>query len=221
MRAVLHLDPDDARRVPWKNGRGVTEELALWPPHARFERGDFEWRISKARIEDAGPFSNFEHHDRILVVTAGDGLVLDHGRRAARALAAARALSLPRRLADRSRAARAEPCPTSTSSRGVTPSKPMSKRSRSARAARANRSVRATPSCTSCAALSRRAPSAKKRPSNSTPARACGSRTRPSKRKSTSPARRRLRAAHGAHRPRARALTGPARNREKTAPEGL
>ena len=79
MRAVLHLDPDDARRVPWKNGRGVTEELALWPPHASFERGDFEWRISKARIEDGGPFSNFEHHDRILVVTAGDGLVLDHG----------------------------------------------------------------------------------------------------------------------------------------------
>jgi hypothetical protein len=79
MRAVLHLVPDDARRVPWKNGRGVTAELALWPPRASFERGDFDWRISQARIEDSGPFSSFEHHDRILVVTAGDGLVLDHG----------------------------------------------------------------------------------------------------------------------------------------------
>jgi hypothetical protein len=84
MREVLHLSPEDARLVPWKNGRGVTAELALWPPHARFERGDFDWRISKAKIEDDGPFSNFEHHDRILVVTDGDGLVLTHESNAPR-----------------------------------------------------------------------------------------------------------------------------------------
>lgn len=78
MRTVSHLAPDDARRLPWKNGRGVTEELALWPAHATFERGDFEWRISKARVEEAGPFSAFPGFDRILVVTHGEGLVLAH-----------------------------------------------------------------------------------------------------------------------------------------------
>jgi environmental stress-induced protein Ves len=85
MRAVLHLGPRDARRVPWKNGRGVTEELAIWPAAASFERNDFDWRISKARVEVDGPFSSFEHHDRILVVTDGDGLVIGHGASAPRA----------------------------------------------------------------------------------------------------------------------------------------
>ena len=71
-------------RLPWKNGRGVTEELALWPAHAAFERGDFEWRISKARVDDAGPFSTFPGFDRILVVTHGEGLVLAHAEGRAR-----------------------------------------------------------------------------------------------------------------------------------------
>lgn len=85
MRSVQHLKPADARRFPWKNGRGVTEQLALWPPHSSFERGDFVWRISKAGVIAAGPFSPFPELDRILVVTSGDGLVLSHGDRAARA----------------------------------------------------------------------------------------------------------------------------------------
>lgn len=84
MREVVHLDRDSARRVPWKNGRGVTLELALWPARASFERGDFDWRISTAKIESDGPFSIFEQHDRILVVTAGDGLVLTHAANAPR-----------------------------------------------------------------------------------------------------------------------------------------
>jgi uncharacterized protein len=84
MREVVHLTAADARRVPWKNGRGVTLELALWPQRSSFERGDFDWRISKARIESNGPFSSFADHDRILVVTDGDGLVLTHDASAPR-----------------------------------------------------------------------------------------------------------------------------------------
>jgi len=79
MREVEPLEPGDARRVPWKNGRGFTHELALWPASARFETGEFDWRISKAKIEASGEFSLFPEHDRILVVTAGEGLNLDHG----------------------------------------------------------------------------------------------------------------------------------------------
>ena len=84
-REVLHLAPDDARRVPWKNGRGVTEELALFPEHASFERGDFSWRISKAAVDADGAFSSFPGFERILVVTRGAGLVLTHGDEASRA----------------------------------------------------------------------------------------------------------------------------------------
>jgi len=82
---VLHLRPADARRVPWKNGRGFTDELALWPPGASFERGDFDWRISKAAVEEDGPFSSFPGFERVLVVTEGAGLILDHGTSAPRA----------------------------------------------------------------------------------------------------------------------------------------
>jgi environmental stress-induced protein Ves len=85
MREVVHLTADDVREFPWRNGRGVTEELALWPPGSAFERGDFDWRISKASVAEPGPFSAFPGFDRILVVTEGDGLVLEHGDRARRA----------------------------------------------------------------------------------------------------------------------------------------
>lgn len=79
MRKIRHLRPEDARRVPWKNGRGVTAELALWPPEASFERGDFDARISLSSVDEAGPFSPFPGFDRVLVVTRGAGLRLAHG----------------------------------------------------------------------------------------------------------------------------------------------
>ena len=85
MREILQLTERDSRRVPWRNGRGVTEELALWPDGSAFERGDFGWRISKAAVEEAGPFSVFPGFGRVLVVTAGAGLELAHGASAPRA----------------------------------------------------------------------------------------------------------------------------------------
>lgn len=50
----------------------------MWPPGASFERGDFDWRISKAAVVEAGPFSAFPGFDRVLVVTDGDALLLSH-----------------------------------------------------------------------------------------------------------------------------------------------
>ncbi len=84
MRRILRLFPSDARHVPWKNGRGFTEELALWPEEASFERDDYDWRISKARVDAGGPFSRFPGIDRILVVTEGPGILLTHGEGAQR-----------------------------------------------------------------------------------------------------------------------------------------
>jgi len=75
----------DARRVPWKNGRGVTAELAVFPAGTAFEHGDFDVRVSRATIDEAGPFSAFPGFDRVIVVLDGDGLVLDHGDAAPRA----------------------------------------------------------------------------------------------------------------------------------------
>jgi environmental stress-induced protein Ves len=50
------LPPGGGRSVAWKNGRGVTRELWVWPPEARFEAGDFDWRVSIAGVAVDGPF---------------------------------------------------------------------------------------------------------------------------------------------------------------------
>ncbi|MEQ1894275.1 MAG: HutD family protein [Planctomycetota bacterium] len=82
---VRVLTPDDARIVPWKNGRGTTREFALWPEAASFERGDYDWRLSAAEVAAGGPFSAFAGFERILTVTKGAGLMLAHESDAPRA----------------------------------------------------------------------------------------------------------------------------------------
>lgn len=78
MSGFLLIRAEDARRVPWKNGRGVTEEIAVGPDGATFEAGDFAWRVSRASVAEPGPFSAFPGIDRVLVVTDGAGLRLVH-----------------------------------------------------------------------------------------------------------------------------------------------
>ncbi len=85
MRDVRIVLEGQARRVPWRNGRGFTDELALAPEGASFERGDFHWRVSRAAVDANGPFSSFEGFERVLVLLDGAGLWLDHGTRAPRA----------------------------------------------------------------------------------------------------------------------------------------
>jgi hypothetical protein len=60
-----------ARRnsVPWKNGGGVTSEIAAFPEASSTE--NFGWRISTALVETAGPFSDFGNIDRNLIVLEG------------------------------------------------------------------------------------------------------------------------------------------------------
>ena len=59
----------DAVWTPWKNGGGVTRQIAVFPATAGFD--DFDWRISTARIDSAGAFSHFAGIDRTLAVTGG------------------------------------------------------------------------------------------------------------------------------------------------------
>lgn len=64
------LPARDRRAVPWKNGGGVTREIAVSPPGAPLS--DFEWRISTAEITCPGPFSLFPGVDRSLSVLEGE-----------------------------------------------------------------------------------------------------------------------------------------------------
>ena len=57
------------RRMPWKNGLGVTTEILIDPSDATI--GNFDWRLSMARIDADGPFSSFPNIDRLLVVLEG------------------------------------------------------------------------------------------------------------------------------------------------------
>ena len=62
------------RRMPWKNGGGVTTEIAIAPAGATID--NFDWRISTAQVEAAGPFSHFAGIDRSLAVIAGGRLTM-------------------------------------------------------------------------------------------------------------------------------------------------
>ncbi|VXB31281.1 Uncharacterized 21.2 kDa protein in hutC 3'region [Pseudomonas sp. 8AS] len=71
---IQRLDRRQARQMPWKNGGGITCELAICPAGASLE--DFAWRISCAQVASGGPFSPFAGVDRSLAVLAGAGLQL-------------------------------------------------------------------------------------------------------------------------------------------------
>lgn len=64
----------DTAQVPpsaWRNGGGVTRELAAWPGPQ-----DWSWRISVAEVTASGPFSRFEGVQRWFAVLDGDGVRL-------------------------------------------------------------------------------------------------------------------------------------------------
>ena len=64
----LELLPADARApTAWRNGGGVTFEIAAEPADAP----NFDWRLSLAIIEAEGPFSEFPGIDRTLLVAEG------------------------------------------------------------------------------------------------------------------------------------------------------
>jgi len=65
---------------PWKNGGGVTREIAVAPmvtQAAAASLDTFAWRVSVADVAQAGPFSRFEGVDRTLVLLEGAGMLLD------------------------------------------------------------------------------------------------------------------------------------------------
>ena len=67
------LRPTDYRQQRWKNGGGITHEIA-----ADAENDPPAWRISIATIEASGPFSDFRGFDRTIVaLDEGVSLTVD------------------------------------------------------------------------------------------------------------------------------------------------
>lgn len=74
------LRANELQPRPWRNGLGVTRELALYPPGA--DADDFLWRCSIAEVVGPAPFSLFPGIDRIIVLLDGAGfrMTLDGAR---------------------------------------------------------------------------------------------------------------------------------------------
>lgn len=62
----------DYRTMPWKNGKGITHEIAR-----ENVNGTPAWRLSLAEVSQGGPFSVFEETLRILTVVKGAGMELE------------------------------------------------------------------------------------------------------------------------------------------------
>jgi environmental stress-induced protein Ves len=70
--------------TPWKNGRGLTREVAREPDEDTAAGVGFDWRISLADVDVSGPFSSYDGVDRVIVLLEGasmrltvDGVVHD------------------------------------------------------------------------------------------------------------------------------------------------
>ena len=71
-RSIIRFE--DLVPRPWKNGQGVTFEIAIEPPGSGVD--DFRWRVSRARIEADGPFSSFPGYERWITCVDGAGFAL-------------------------------------------------------------------------------------------------------------------------------------------------
>ena len=85
------IDAAALQPTPWKNGGGVTREVASQrattepanavsaEPAGLAGFDAFDWRVSLAEVASSGPFSLFPGIDRVLVMTHGEQMVLKEG----------------------------------------------------------------------------------------------------------------------------------------------
>jgi len=74
---MIFLPASSRAAQPWKNGGGVTREVAAFPPGTGMD--SFDWRVSIADVGTDGPFSIFPDIDRTLTILSGAGIALDMG----------------------------------------------------------------------------------------------------------------------------------------------
>jgi uncharacterized protein len=76
---ITTLDPANFRHMPWKNGGGVTIDIAV-AMLPGFTPGGWDgiiWRFSRTAIVTPGAFSDLSGYDRELALVSGEGLVLE------------------------------------------------------------------------------------------------------------------------------------------------
>ena len=75
---ITTLDPAGYRYMPWKNGGGVTVDIAvtMLPGFAAGSWEGIVWRFSRTAIVTPGAFSDLSGYDRQLALVSGEGLVL-------------------------------------------------------------------------------------------------------------------------------------------------
>ena len=73
------LSPENFRSKPWKNGGGVTLDIADASRPGADPAGweGMIWRLGRTAIVAPGPFSDLSGYERLQVVIVGSGLVLD------------------------------------------------------------------------------------------------------------------------------------------------
>jgi uncharacterized protein len=78
MPQIVSLSPADYVEFPWKNGRGVTTDIAaLYRPEAKSrDWTEMLWRFGRTPILENGPYSDLTGFERLQVLIAGDGFTI-------------------------------------------------------------------------------------------------------------------------------------------------
>jgi environmental stress-induced protein Ves len=71
------IDPGAFQPVKWKNGKGISLEIAVEPAGASAHGENLLWRLALARMSEAAPFSPYPGFSRFLSLTEGSELLLE------------------------------------------------------------------------------------------------------------------------------------------------
>lgn len=68
---------DCYKKMPWKNGLGVSTELFIYPKNSTITDLNFVWRLSSADLPPSSRFSFFAGYKRYLSLIRGDSMSLN------------------------------------------------------------------------------------------------------------------------------------------------
>jgi uncharacterized protein len=74
LNRLKHIPQTSFLKGTWRNGRGVSWDIASDQP---FGATEFGWRFAVAEIAASGPFSHYENVDRLFTLIDGDGVDLE------------------------------------------------------------------------------------------------------------------------------------------------
>jgi uncharacterized protein len=75
LKDARYIRHDDYIAMPWRNGAGITHEIAREPASGE----DFSWRLSLASLQVNGPFSAYAGYQRCVALVEGRGFRLNFG----------------------------------------------------------------------------------------------------------------------------------------------